>query len=140
MKIGDHMSTEIVYANLRDGLHQTYTKMQERGIRHMPVLNEKEELVGIISDRDLRHPQWLDTFPNFAPNFRMDNNTKVEQAMSQSPASLKADDDLADAVGMFIERRYGAIPVVDTNNKVIGIISTIDALRAFHQSLQPPSN
>jgi len=33
---------------------------------------------------------------------------------------------------MIIERKYGALPVVDDDNKVVGMISAIDLLRAFH--------
>lgn len=135
MNIKEFMSTDIIYANLRDGLHQTYMRMRERGFRHMPVLDDEEKLVGIISDRDLRRPDWLDANPNYAETFRLDNEMKVSAAMSPSPTSLRADDAIRKAVDLFIERRYGAIPIVDENDRVIGMLSTIDALRAFRQSL-----
>ncbi len=59
MKVSDYMSSEVVTANLRDGLHQTFYRMLERGIRHMPVVGEGGTLVGIISERDLRRPRFV---------------------------------------------------------------------------------
>jgi acetoin utilization protein AcuB len=135
MHIKDYMSKEVVTANLRDGLRQTFYRMVERKVRHMPVLNEEEQVVGIISDRDLRRPDWVDSEENVAHYYLLDNEVKVEQAMSADPVVVKAGDDIRVALEVFLNRRYGALPVVDEDNKAIGILSAFDVLRAFNDSL-----
>ena len=85
MDVQEFMSREVVTANLRDGLRQTFYRMRERGVRHMPVLDDHQKLVGIISDRDLRRPDWVDDEENVAHYYILDNDTKVEQAMTRNP-------------------------------------------------------
>ncbi len=132
MKVSEYMSTNVVTANLRDGLRQTFYRMRERDIRHMPVLGDDERLVGIISDRDLRHPDWVDDEENCAHYYLLDNAHKVESTMSKGPATVAPDDNLQRAVELVLDHKYGAVPVVDADQKLVGIISAIDLLRAFH--------
>jgi len=135
MQVKEYMSKELVFANLNDGLHQTFTRMQERGIRHMPVLGEDEKFVGIISDRDLRRPKWLDENPNLAKNYRMDNALKVSSAMTQDPIVVHEDDPIKQVIDLLIDMKYGALPVLDKSEKIVGIISTVDVLKAVRHTL-----
>lgn len=137
MKVRDYMTTDAKYANLRDGLRQTYFRMREFSVRHMPVLDDHERLIGIVSDRDLRRPSELDEDPNTAYSFRLDNLIKVEAVMTREPLVVRPSDDLSLAVDYFLTHRFGALPVVsDTNaKKMVGIISTIDILRAYKHTL-----
>lgn len=136
MHVRDYMTASVVSANLRDGLRQTFYRMRERGVRHMPVLDDRERLVGIISDRDLRRPDWVDDEENVARYYLLDNSAKVEGAMTPAPITVNGDSDIADALAIFLDRRYGALPVVDAERRVIGMLSAYDVLRAFSDSLK----
>lgn len=133
MLVHDYMTETVVTANLRDGLHQTYRRMLEREVRHMPVLGGDGELVGIISERDLRRPDFVDPGPNRASTFVLDNQTKVERAMTADPVTVASSDEILVAVDVFIERRFGALPVVDGGGRLVGMLSTVDALRALRE-------
>lgn len=135
MLVRDYMTTEVVFANLRDGLHQTQLRMRERGVRHMPVLGDDNKLAGIISDRDVRRPDFVDPDPKVARPFVLDNNTTVGDAMTPNAITVGADDELSAALDLFIERHYGALPVVDGKDKVVGMLSTVDLLMAFRDQL-----
>lgn len=137
IKVRDYMTRDVVFANLRDGLYQTYSRMKERGIHHLPVLDDHEKLIGIISDRDLRRPRWLDGNPNWAEHFRLDNTLRVEEAMTSIPDVVTENDAIDKAVKLFLEHRYGAIPVVSASEPqtVVGILSQIDIIRAFNDQL-----
>jgi len=134
MKISDYMSQDVVTANLRDGLHQTFHRMMEYNVRHMPVLGEREQLMNIISERDIRRPDTVDS-PNISRYYALDNSMRVEDAMSTRPCTVKADDPIRVALDELISKKYGAIPVVDDTGKLVGILSAIDVLRAFKDSL-----
>lgn len=134
MRVRDYMSSEVVTANLQDGLRQTFYRMRERRIRHMPVLGEDESIVGVISDRDLRRPDWVDDEENVAHYYLLDNDHIVESAMTRDPWVVHADDPLQKAVGLVLKHRIGALPVVGQERKVVGMISAVDMLRAFHDS------
>ncbi len=129
MQVKDYMTTGVITANLRDGLYQTWERMKEHNIRHMPVYGDGEQLAGIISDRDIRRPEFTDR-PNFVRDFRVDNSTKVEEAMTAAPVTVHPDSPLAEAASIMLDRRYGALPVT-RGEEVVGIISQLDVLRAF---------
>ena len=130
MKVSDHMSKEIFCANLRDGLRQTFYRMRERGVRHMPVLDDQGNLAGMVSDRDLRRPDWVDGEENVAHYYLLDNATKVETVMTKPAVAVSPDDTLEKAATLLSEHRYGALPVA-TEDKVVGILSVHDALRGY---------
>ena len=133
MKVSKYMTNQVITANLQDGLRQTFYRMRERDIRHMPVIGENEQLVGIISDRDLRRPDWVDHEENVAHYYLLDNAHKVEDAMTPSPSAVSPGDDIQAAVEVVLEKKVGALPVVDGEGKLVGMISAIDLLRAFHE-------
>lgn len=136
MNIRDYMTTNPVCANLRDGLHQTHYRMRERGIRHMPVLDESGRLAGIITERDVLRPAFVDDGPGVSGSFVLDNHSKVADAMTANPTTVSADASVASVLSLFVERRYGAVPVVDDDGRMVGILSSIDLLRAFSDSLR----
>jgi acetoin utilization protein AcuB len=129
------MSRTVIHANLQDGLRQTFLRMRERRIRHMPVLDASERLVGIISDRDLRRPDWADEGPNVGHYYLLDNSRKVEDAMTVDPIVVSPDDSVAHAVDLLARYGFGALPVVTAQLKVVGMVSSMDLLRAFQDSL-----
>jgi acetoin utilization protein AcuB len=135
VNVSDHMTTTPVCANLRDGLHQTYYRMRERGIRHMPVLDEHGGLAGIITERDLLRPGYVDDGPTVSGSFVLDNAQHVASAMTPDPITVRPETPITEALPLFVERRYGAVPVVDGEGRLVGILSAIDLLRAFSESL-----
>ncbi len=134
MNVREIMTTEVITANLRDGLYQTWERMYERGIRHMPVLGDDGKVCGIISDRDIRRPGWVDS-PNHTHAFAIDNKTKVEAAMSEGLLSVASDDPVSRAIDVLVEHRVGALPVFD-DDKLVGMLSAIDVLRAYKAILE----
>lgn len=135
MNVSDYMTTTPVCANLRDGLHQTYYRMRERGIRHMPVLDDSGVLAGIVTERDLLRPGFVDDGPVVSRSFVLDNKRKVASAMTSNPVTVRSDAPLSAAVDLFIQRRYGALPVVDASGAMVGILSSIDLLKALADKL-----
>ncbi len=126
------MTTDVISANLGDGMRQTFYRMRERDIHHMPILGEDGRLAGIVSDRDLRRPDWVDDEENVAHYYLLDNAHKVSESMTPNPAVVGPDDDVQKAVQILLDHRFGALPVVDGDGKLVGMISATDLLRAFH--------
>lgn len=134
MKVSEYMSTDVFTANLGDGLRQTFYRMREREIRHMPVIDADGRLVGIISDRDLRRPDWVDDEENVAHFYLLDNAHKVKDTMTPGPTVIHQNAPVIEAVEIFVERRFGALPVVDDEERLVGMISALDLLRAYRDS------
>ena len=136
MKVSELMSDSVVTARPGDGLRQTWLRMRERDIRHLPVVDDHGVLVGIVSDRDLRRPDTVDVGPDTVEAFRLDDTTSVGAVMTGNPDRVRPDTPLAEALGRFLDRRYGALPVVDEGGRPVAMLSAYDLLRAFQRTGQ----
>ena len=108
--------------------------MAENNIRQIPVVNGRE-LVGIVTDRDVR--AFLSDTLLAQPDARdRAVKTAVGDIMTTEPLFISPDDDLTDTVAMLIEQKFGAIPVVDEAEGLVGIVSYVDVLRSYLERLQ----
>lgn len=100
-------------------------------IRHLPVVNDESELVGMISDRDLRALS-IRYFvgPEHLGDLRTALNAPVATLMSGEVLSVDANADASEVVDLMLENKIGAVPVTDAEGMLVGIISYIDVLRA----------
>jgi len=135
MQVEKYMTKGAITAHERDGLHQTYVRMRERDVRHMPVIDEHEKLVGVISDRDIRRPDWVDPTENVSRPFVLDNNTKVAEAMTRGAITVQEGDLMLEAVGAFVDHHVGALMVTDAAGNLVGVLSVVDAMKAFRDIL-----
>lgn len=107
--------------------------MNQHQIRHLPVIDEENTLMGIVTDRDIRSatPSILqDDFDSARERERMSHVT-AREIMTKTPATLKPMHTIQDALLIIQQKKVGALPVVDENNKLKGILSVRDLLRAF---------
>jgi CBS-domain-containing membrane protein len=113
-----------------DSLTDAAARMAEKGVRHLPVIDGDRRVVGILSDRDVRttlgdllrplHPG--DAAARMAA-FR------VSDAMTRDPFTVGDAAPFAEVVKVFVDQRVGAVPVVDTEGRLVGIISYVDVFR-----------
>lgn len=99
--------------------------MAEYRIRHLPVLNGGK-LVGILSDRDVK---LVESFKDVDPE-----KVKVEEAFTPEPYITSPDAPLSDVCAEMAAKRYGCVLVCD-HNKLVGIFTWVDALKAFDELL-----
>jgi acetoin utilization protein AcuB len=107
-------------------LAQAHRLMREHGIRHLPVLHGGE-LVGMLSDRDLH---LIETLRDVDAE-----KVIVEEAMSPIVYTVAPRAPLDEVVREMSAHKYGSAVVVD-NAKVVGVFTTVDALRAFADLLE----
>lgn len=129
------MTRKLLTAAPEDGIRETYFRMRESGVRHLPVL-DGAQLVGILSDRDLRRPDWVDEAPDLSHEYQLEDHLCVGDLMSRHPITLHTYDDLTKACALINEHGYGALPVLDKGNHLVGIISKADLIRAFARVLE----
>jgi acetoin utilization protein AcuB len=103
-----------------------HDRMQQFGIHQLPVL-EGGVLVGVLSERDIAlisavSPGQLETI-------------MVEEAMAAEPYAVGANDDIARVVAHMVEHKYRTAVVMD-HNKVLGLFTSMDALRLLSEMLQ----
>jgi len=131
LKVSNFMTSKIFSARPDDGIRQTFFRMRENEIRHMPVLDTDRKLVGIISDRDLRRPEWVDEAPDLSHIYNLDDDMQVKDLMTSNVMVAHTYDTIHKATKIMLEHRYGALPVVNKEEDVVGILSAVDMLKAL---------
>ena len=101
--------------------------------RHVPVVDQLGELIGIVSDRDVRR-----VLPSpgceAADVDQFIDRTLVSEVMTRNPLTISPEADLRSVLHLILRYRVGALPIV-TNGSLVGIITITDLLRAFKDLL-----
>lgn len=107
-----------------------FFRMRSEGVRHLPVVDDGR-LVGIVTDRDLRRPDVSDEPDGWHEFYRLDEDYEVRHVMTREVETARSGDRLERAVGAMAHGRFGALPVVDENARLIGILTSFDLLEAL---------
>ena len=101
--------------------------MKRENIGPIPVIENEQtqKLVGIVTDRDLAL--------KIVAEGRDAKSTKVEAVMTRKVVTCRAEDDLQKALDAMSEHQLRRIPVVDNDNKILGIISQADVATRVNQ-------
>lgn len=124
--------------------HQTLAEaievLQEHELRHVPIVDEENHLIGIISDRDiLRNLPYvcrnhLQSSTKFREDlFRMEGSKAVlsqpiETLMTTKLVTIEQNCPLVEAALILMKKKFGVLPVVDSERKLQGIVSVVDLL------------
>jgi acetoin utilization protein AcuB len=128
MKVGELMTTDVVNAAPQTSVLEAMDLMDTENIRHLPVV-DGDRVVGIVSDRDLARFARRALAARRADN-RMDERARVVDVMSGEPQCVAADDDVEELIASMLDSRIGAMPVIDPDGRLVGIVSVVDVLRA----------
>ncbi len=136
MTAGELMTRNPATVSPRTSLAEAWDVMRELDVRHLPVV-QNDTLVGMLSDRDLAR---LDVgrvlTVEGADALRRELETPVAALMAGDVIAVEPETSLSEVVGLLIEHKVGALPVVQPDTgSVIGIISYVDVLRALQDAL-----
>ena len=134
MKVSRYMTTKLITCTPKMTVKDAYLSMISHRVRHIPVV-EGDRLVGIISDRDLRRPSWVDALDDWTDYYQISDDITVADVMTSNPTTVNTYDNIEKAVKVFREERYGALPVLDKNEDLAGILSAHDLLGALEDLL-----
>jgi acetoin utilization protein AcuB len=108
--------------------------MRKRALRHLPVVDPRGRLVGIITDRDLRQVVFMPALRNRVREIgeRLQTLT-VSDIMTRTVVVVKPGARISEAARLMHDRKIGALPVVE-RGQVVGIITETDILAAFEEA------
>ena len=135
MKVEKWMYKDVQTLTEENSLRDAINLSQSQQIRHIPIVGKGQELVGIVSDRDIKRftPSIL-TEKNAGKHERVLEETPLGRIMTRDPLTVSPFTLVRDAVEMLCQKKVGALPVV-SNGKLVGIISNTDILRALSEVL-----
>jgi CBS domain-containing protein/RNA polymerase-binding transcription factor DksA len=117
---------------------EAFERMWERGIRHLPVCDAARRVVGVLSIEDMRAalPFPISLRRALAPGEReAAREWRVGEIMSHAPETLGPEQSLAEAAERMAEHRIGCLPIVDDDDRLVGLLSETDVLWALATSL-----
>lgn len=131
------MVTRVFTSRMKDPLSAVEAKFRIHGVRHLPVVDGKNHVVGIFTLRDLNRclsPRKTEEGYRFDPE-QLDRFI-LEHVMTKDPLVLSPEDTLQHLVEIMARDKFGCIPIVSADRVLVGIVTQIDVLKFFARWLQ----
>lgn len=134
LRVRDLMTAEVLSASPSDKIASANLEMRFARVRHMPIVDDAGRVVGIVSRQDVREA--------FAAN-KAKLELPTAAVMRAEVFTVGPDEPLARALALLIDNKISALPVVDAQRALLGILTDTDVLRwAYEQTTgrayQPP--
>ena len=129
MLVRTKMTHDVITAAPDTTLASALATTRTHRIRHLPIV-ENDQLVGLISDRDLRlamPPVWA---PDHGELLQTLQVRTVSELMVSDLITTSPDTPIEEAAQLLYTHRIGCLPVLD-NARLVGILSETDLLRAY---------
>jgi acetoin utilization protein AcuB len=135
MLVRDRMTRSAVTINPKTSLQDALDLMHSKNFSRLPVLDSKDRLVGIVSEKQLLRysPSEATTLDVYEIRGVM-SRTTVDKVMSRNLITITPDTPLEDAARLMDDNDISGMPVVD-GDKVLGMITRSDLFRAFLETL-----
>ena len=117
-RVGDLMSTAVVFVHDTDTIATARREMRRAGFRHLPVVDEHQNLLGIISSTDLTNGRR-----------RPVASGRIGRSMSRVVVTVTPDTPVTRAEALMLENAFHSLPVVASDGHVVGILTETDLLR-----------
>ncbi|MBG0790360.1 MAG: CBS domain-containing protein [Desulfovibrionaceae bacterium] len=132
MLVLDWMTKDVVTITPDRSMMKCSKVMKDHHISRVPVVDEDGRLLGIVSDRDVK-----DASPSKATTLDMHelyyllSEIKIKDIMTRKVMTIQPDDTVEKAAVIMLEHNFGGLPVVDEDNKVVGIITDTDIFKVL---------
>ncbi len=136
--VGEWMTSVPETVSPDTSVRSAFIKMRTGNYRHLLVVHHGE-LLGIVTDRDLRRPDLSDEPEGWLDSYNLEEDYEVSNVMTSEVDTIRTHDSLEKALRLLLEHKYGALPVLDKKGSAIGILTTYDLLAAFDRALAEAS-
>ena len=130
-RVRDLMTSEVTTLRRNDQLSIADDVMRLGRIRHLPVLDEDEQVVGIVSQRDLFRGALARALGYGAhAQQKLLGQLLVKEVMTNDPITISPDAPLAEAARLMLDQKIGALVVIESG-RLAGILTESDFVRRF---------
>ncbi len=124
MQVKNYMSHTPITVRADTDYWKASEIMREKDLHHIPVINQDETVVGILTLRDLK----------MAAMHFGEADVEVSEVMHSPVVTVSPGEALADAARLMIDNKIGGLPVLD-DGQIVGILTETDLLRALVDQL-----
>jgi acetoin utilization protein AcuB len=135
MLVKDRMTPNPITITQDTSFTDAFRILREKGIRHLPVVDKKGKLIGIVARTDLLHasPSKATSPSLFELNYVL-ANLHVSELMSSPPITVPEESPLEEAARVMVERKIGCLPVM-REGAMVGMITETDIFKIFVEVL-----
>lgn len=121
MTVADLMSTALLTVKATESLTEAHCDMELGLVRHLPVVDDRGKLVGMLSDRDLRSGS--------------KRHHNVADLMTRDVITIRPEAPAYEAAQLMLDHRIGSVPVVDEHGSMVGVVTQTDYLDLARRAL-----
>ncbi len=121
--VGDLMSTGVISMRETDPLSRAIREMTMASVRHLPIVADDGRLTGLVSSHDL------------VAAVEREGDPPLRELMTREIVSVRPTTPALDAIGLMIDQKFNALPVVDAKGDLVGILTATDVLVLAYQAL-----
>jgi CBS domain-containing membrane protein len=120
IRVEELMTTAVIAVRAGDSLEAARQQMEMAGIRHLPVVDDAQQVIGILSDRDLLRAV----------------GGRVGAHMTSDVVTVSPSSSAADAATRMQELKIGSLPVVSDDQRLVGMVTETDFLAVAARALR----
>jgi acetoin utilization protein AcuB len=136
MYVREYMTKAVITITPDTPIHGAQTLMRDNRIHHLPVVDDKGKLIGLLTERKLRETILLLAFSSTSGKLQESLlNLRAQDVMEKNVVTISPDALLSEAGHLGLKRHIGALPVIEGNGKMVGIITTTDMVKLMTQVL-----
>lgn len=120
MKVSEWMTKDVISITQDRSIQECVNLMKKHSIRHLPVV-EDGKLVGLVTEGDLRQVFLASLLEDLT----------IKDVMISDPITVFPETEIEDAAKVIFYNKIGGLPVVDEEDRLLGIITVADILAAF---------
>jgi acetoin utilization protein AcuB len=127
MLISEWMSRDVITVTPDTSMMKASKILKEKNIRRLPVVDETGKMVGIVTDRDIKEasPSKATTLDVHELYYLL-SEIKIKDIMTKNPFCVNENGTVEKAAVVMREKKVEGLPVVDDDDKVVGIITETD--------------
>jgi len=135
MLVRDRMSPKPLTISPDAAFPDAFRMMRDNRIRHLPVVDEQQKLVGVVARTDLLHasPSAGGALSLFELNYVL-ANLHIRDVMTSPPITVPEEVPLEEAARLMVEKKIGSLPVM-RNGVLVGMITETDIFETFVEVL-----
>jgi len=145
--VQNFMTANPVTAKPLDSVETVLKLLEEQHISGLPVVNDNNEVIGVVSETDLLFKErpirmplyltflgsviYLESLDKFEQQLKKSLGMLVQDVMTPEPINISVDAPISEAASLMLDKRINRLPVVDQDNKLIGILTRSDLMRVL---------
>ncbi|PTN34926.1 CBS domain-containing protein [Desulfonatronum sp. SC1] len=129
LKVNDLMTKKVFSLQEHDNVQTARSIMNLGRIRHIPIVDQEERFVGLLTHRDLLAVtiSKLADIEDEVQN-EIDASIPIHEIMRRDVTTISPDVDLREAAELLLQHKYGCLPVVE-DERLVGILTEADFLK-----------